>query len=113
MAAAVGNHRIAQAKPAVQPAKRQTKAAIKHHAPNDDAPTQTQYHYSTRIWVDIPASGGQKASENPYSGVANDYLATHDPYSGTRAYVPKRDFKAIKDFKATDVDYYNRNYINL
>ena len=81
-----------------------------YYAPTHHAPTQTKYYNSTRIWVDTPISGSQKASENPNKSEA--YLATYDPYSGTRGYVPKRDFKAIKDFKATDVDDYNRNYIN-
>ena len=81
-----------------------------HYAPTEHAPTQTAYHNSTRIWVDTPISGSQKASENPNKSEA--YLTTIDPYIGSKAYVPKRDFKAIKDFKDTDVDDYNKNYIN-
>jgi hypothetical protein len=81
-----------------------------HYAPTDHAPTQTTYHNSTRIWVDTPISGGQKASENPNKSKA--YLATIDPYIGSKAYVPKRDFKAIKDFKDTDAADYNQYYNN-
>ena len=82
------------------------------YAPTDHAPTQTMYYNSTRIWVDIPVSGGQKASENPDNSMSTEFLATFDPYIGSRAYVPKSEFKAIKDFKATDVDDYNKNFIN-
>ena len=83
-----------------------------YYAPTDHAPTQTAYYHSTRIWVDTPVSGGQKASENPDTSLSTRLLATFDPYIGSRAYVPKTNFKAIKDFKDTDVDDYNRNYIN-
>ena len=82
------------------------------YAPDDDAPTQTKYYNSTRIWVDTPVSGGQKASENPDNTMSTRFLTTFDPYTGIRAYVPRSEFKAIKDFKATDVDDYNRNYVN-
>ena len=82
------------------------------YAPTDHAPTQTKYYNSTRIWVDIPVSGGQKASENPDNSMSTRFIATFDPYIGSRAYVPKAEFKAIKDFKDTDVDDYNRNFIN-
>ena len=83
-----------------------------YYAPTDHAPTQTAYYHSTRIWVDTPVSGGQKASENPDNSLSTRLLATFDPYIGSRAYVPKTNFKAIKDFKDTDVDDYNRNFIN-
>ena len=83
-----------------------------YYAPTQHAPTQTAYYNSTRIWVDTPVSGGQKASENPDNTMSTRFLTTFDPYLGSRAYVPKTNFKAIKDFKATDVDDYNRNYVN-
>jgi hypothetical protein len=80
-----------------------------YHAPDDHAPTQTAYYNSTRIWVDTPASGGQKASENP---CYTDMLITVDPFTGEKAWVPATNFRPIKELKDTDVADYNQYYNN-
>lgn len=82
-----------------------------YYAPDDSAPTQTRYFNSDRIWVDISTSGGQKASELPIGvGTSLNYLATVDPYTGFRAWVPKKDFRPIKELKDTDVAEYYKYY---
>jgi len=86
-----------------------------YYAPSDHAPTQTAYYNSTRIWVDTPASGGQKASENPDvadNSIKSRMLATVDPFTGQRAYVPATNFRPIKDLKSTDASDYNQYYGN-
>ena len=70
-----------------------------YFAPVSYAPTQTAYYNSTRIWVDTPASGGQKASENPWY---TNMIRTVEPYTGTKAWVPAKNFRPIKDLKDTD-----------
>ena len=82
------------------------------YAPTDLAPTQTQYRYSDRIWVDAPSSGGQKASANPDVVIQGRFLITTEPYTGSRAYVDSFFFRPIKDLKDTDVTDYNQYYGN-
>ena len=80
-----------------------------YFAPVSYAPTQTAYYNSTRIWVDTPASGGQKASENPWY---TNMIRTVEPYTGTKAWVPAKNFRPIKDLKDTDAADYNQYYNN-
>lgn len=82
------------------------------YAPTDLAPTQTQYRYSDRIWVDAPSSGGQKASANPDVVIQGRFLITTEPYTGSRAYVDSFFFRPIKDLKDTDIADYNQYYGN-
>jgi hypothetical protein len=74
-----------------------------YYAPTDHAPTQSLYIHSDRIWVDIPTSGGQKKSENPdmIASMKSRMIATSDPYTGQRAWVPEVNFTPIKELKDT------------
>jgi hypothetical protein len=83
-----------------------------YYAPTDHAPTQTLVFHSDRIWVDIPTSGGQKLSENPdmIASMKSRMLATVDPYTGDRAWVPEILYRPIKELKDTDFADYNQYY---
>ena len=85
-----------------------------YYAPTDHAPTPSLYIHSDRIWVDTPTSGGQKKSENPdmIASMKSRMLATADPYTGQRAWVPAVNFRPIKELKDTDVAEYNQYYNN-
>lgn len=85
-----------------------------YYAPTDHAPTQSLYIHSDRIWVDIPTSGGQKKSENPdmIASMKSRMIATSDPYTGQRAWVPEVNFTPIKELKDMDVADFNQYYSN-
>ena len=78
------------------------------HAPDEHAPTQADYTNGLRIWVHSPKSGYQKASENPDN--KTDWLPTTYPFADFNMWVHSSDFKAIKDLKDGDEEYFNSFY---